>query len=45
MLRANIVEFKYSHHYNEILRRCREDNEAVIITVNGRGGQNYRLPI
>ena len=25
------------NHYNEISRQCREDNEAVIITVNGRG--------
>ncbi|MBQ8306735.1 MAG: type II toxin-antitoxin system Phd/YefM family antitoxin [Blautia sp.] len=25
------------NHYNEISRRCREENEAVIITVNGRG--------
>ena len=25
------------NHYNEISKRCREDNEAVIITVNGRG--------
>ena len=25
------------HHYNEISRQCREENEAVIITVNGRG--------
>jgi prevent-host-death family protein len=24
-------------HYNEISRQCRENNEAVIITVNGRG--------
>ena len=24
-------------HYGEISKRCREDNEAVIITVNGRG--------
>ena len=23
--------------YNEISKQCREDNEAVIITVNGRG--------
>lgn len=25
------------NHYSEISRRCREDKEAVIITVNGRG--------
>lgn len=25
------------NHYNEISRQCREKNEAVIITVNGRG--------
>lgn len=25
------------NHYNEILKQCREDNEVVIITVNGRG--------
>ena len=25
------------NHYNEISRQCRENNEAVIITVNGRG--------
>ena len=25
------------NHYNEISRQCREDREAVIITVNGRG--------
>ena len=25
------------NHYNEISRQCREDNQAVIITVNGRG--------
>ena len=25
------------NHYNEISRQCRERNEAVIITVNGRG--------
>lgn len=25
------------NHYNEISRQCREDNEVVIITVNGRG--------
>ena len=25
------------NHYNEISRQCREDKEAVIITVNGRG--------
>lgn len=25
------------NHYNEISRLCREGNEAVIITVNGRG--------
>ena len=25
------------NHYNEISKRCRENNEAVIITVNGRG--------
>ena len=24
------------NHYNEISKQCREDNEAVIITVNGR---------
>lgn len=24
------------NHYNEISRQCREDNEVVIITVNGR---------
>ena len=25
------------NHYNEISKRCRENKEAVIITVNGRG--------
>ena len=25
------------NHYNEISRQCKEGNEAVIITVNGRG--------
>ena len=25
------------NHYNEISRQCREENEAVIKTVNGRG--------
>ena len=25
------------NHYNEISRQCREENEIVIITVNGRG--------
>ena len=25
------------NHYQEISRQCREKNEAVIITVNGRG--------
>lgn len=25
------------NHYSEISRQCREKNEAVIITVNGRG--------
>ena len=25
------------NHYNEISRQCREDHEADIITVNGRG--------
>ena len=25
------------NHYNEISRQCRENKEAVIITVNGRG--------
>ncbi len=25
------------NHYSEISRQCREGNEAVIITVNGRG--------
>ena len=25
------------NHYNEISRRCKENKEAVIITVNGRG--------
>lgn len=25
------------NHYYEISKRCRENNEAVIITVNGRG--------
>ena len=25
------------NHYGEISKRCREENEAVIITVNGRG--------
>ena len=25
------------NHYNEKYRQCREDKEAVIITVNGRG--------
>ena len=25
------------NHYNEISRTCREQNEAVVITVNGRG--------
>ena len=26
------------NHYNEISKQCREDKEAVIITVNGSGG-------
>lgn len=25
------------NHYNDISKACRENNEAVIITVNGRG--------
>lgn len=25
------------NHYNEISKQCREEGEAVIITVNGRG--------
>ena len=25
------------NHYNEISKQCREENMAVIITVNGRG--------
>ncbi len=25
------------NHYNEISKQCRENNEAVIITVHGRG--------
>ena len=25
------------NHYNEISKQCRENNEAIIITVNGRG--------
>ena len=25
------------NHYSEISKKCREDKEAVIITVNGRG--------
>lgn len=25
------------NHYNEISRLCREENEIVIVTVNGRG--------
>ncbi len=25
------------NHYSEVSRECREENEAVIITVNGRG--------
>ena len=25
------------NHYNDISKRCREQKEAVIITVNGRG--------
>lgn len=25
------------NHYNEISKQCREEHEAVIITVNGRG--------
>ena len=25
------------NHYNEVSKQCREENEAVIITVNGRG--------
>jgi len=25
------------NHYNEVSRQCRENKEAVIITVNGRG--------
>lgn len=25
------------NHYNEISKQCRESNEAVVITVNGRG--------
>ena len=32
------------NHYNEISRQCREDNEAVIITVNGRG-DTVTLPL
>ena len=36
------------NHYNEISKQCKENNEAVIITVNGRGDtvslsyDNYR---
>ena len=29
------------NHYNEISKQCREKNEAVIITVNGRGDTVY----
>ena len=25
------------NHYNDVSKQCRENNEAVIITVNGRG--------
>lgn len=25
------------NHYNEISKQCREENEIVIVTVNGRG--------
>ncbi len=25
------------NHYNEISKQCREENQAVVITVNGRG--------
>lgn len=25
------------NHYNEVSKQCRENNEAVIITVNGKG--------
>ena len=25
------------NHYSEISKQCREDNEVVVITVNGRG--------
>ena len=25
------------NHYNDISQQCRENNEAVIVTVNGRG--------
>ena len=25
------------NHYSEISKQCREENEAVIITINGRG--------
>ena len=25
------------NHYNEVSKQCRENNEVVIITVNGRG--------
>ena len=27
------------NHYNEISKQCKENKEAVIITVNGRGDQ------
>ena len=30
------------NHYNEISKQCREDKEAVIITVNGRGRYQCR---
>ena len=40
----DVVRNRYWHgekdlrnHYNEISKQCREDKEAVIITVNGRG--------
>ena len=28
---------RFRNHYSEISKQCREENEAVIITVNGRG--------
>ena len=30
-------EKQLDHHYNEISKQCREEKEAVIITVHGKG--------